>query len=518
MAKEHILWADDEIELLKPHILFLEQKGYRVTTVNNGRDAIDRVRGTHFDIVFLDENMPGLSGLQVLPELKTIDPALPVVMITKSEEERIMEDAIGSKIADYLIKPVNPNQILLTIKKNLDERRLVSEKTTSDYRQEFRDISMRMGDRMGPEEWAEFYRKLVHWSMELQGSDDEGMNQIFRTQRIEANDQFCRFVCDQYVKWLAAGDRAPVMSHTLFRQRIAPLLREEGNDPLFVVVIDNLRFDQWKVILPRLKEFFRLEKEELYYSILPTATQYARNAIFSGLLPSEMEKKHPDWWVNEDEEGGKNLHEADFLAAQLKRLGLDIRWSYNKITNLASGKKLADQFTNLLNNRLNVIVYNFVDMLSHARTEMEVIKELADDEPAYRSITQSWFDHSPLLDILRQVAARNCRLVITTDHGTVRVENPVKVIGDRNTNSNLRYKSGKNLNYNPRDVFEVRKPEEAFLPKMNISSSFIFAVNQDFFVYPNNYNHFVNFYQHTFQHGGISLEEMLIPFAVLRSR
>ncbi len=514
MANEKILWADDEIDLLKPHIIFLEQKGYHLTTVNNGRDAIDKVKEEFFDIVFLDENMPGLSGLQVLPELKNIDPTLPVVMITKSEEESIMEDAIGSKIADYLIKPVNPNQILLTIKKNLDEKRLVSEKTTSDYRQEFREISIRLGDKMDHEEWSEFYKKLVHWSMELQSTSDEGMNEIFRTQRMEANEQFGKFLKNNYVQWLKSSS-GPVMSHTLIKNKVAPILKESTEKSIFLVVIDNLRFDQWKVISPKLKEYFRVDKEDIFYSILPTATHYARNALFAGLMPSEIERLHPQLWKNEDEEGGKNLHEEELFAAQLKRLGLDIKWSYNKITQLQQGKKLSDQFSNLLNNKLNVVVYNFVDMLSHARTEMEVIKELADDEPAYRSLTSSWFDHSPLLDILRKIAESGCKLIITTDHGTIRVDNPVKVVGDRNTNTNLRYKAGKNLNYNPKEVFELRNPADGFLPKTNVSTAYIFAQNNDFFVYPNNYNHFVNFYSNTFQHGGISMEEVLIPFAVL---
>ena len=517
MTTERILWADDEIDLLKPHILFLEQKGYHVTTVNNGSEAIDQVRDNYFDIVFLDENMPGVTGLVALQRIKEIDPTIPVVMITKSEEEHIMEDAIGSKISDYLIKPVNPNQILLSLKKNLDEKRLVSEKTSNDYRQEFREISMRLGDRMDAEEWGEFHKKLVHWSMELAGMQDEGMAEIFRTQRMEANDQFTRFIKKNYTDWLKNPSTAPIMSHTLVKNKVSPILKD-SKEAVFMVVIDNLRYDQWKTIQPRLKEFFRVDSEELFYAILPTATHYARNALFAGMMPSEIEKVHPNLWMNEDEEGGKNMHEEELMAAQLKRLGHDLKFSYNKITNLNAGKKLNDSFSNLLNNKLNVIVYNFVDMLSHARTEMEVIKELADDEPAYRSITASWFDHSPLLDIIKKIAESNSTMIITTDHGTIRVENPVKVVGDRNTNTNLRYKVGKNLNYNVKEVFEVRNPADAFLPKVNVSSAFIFAQNNDFFVYPNNYNQFVNFYQNTFQHGGISMEEVLIPFAVLKAK
>ncbi len=517
MANERILWADDEIDLLKPHILFLEQKGYVVTTVNNGSEAVDQVMANYFDIVFLDENMPGITGLAALQRIKELDPTLPVVMITKSEEEHIMEDAIGSKISDYLIKPVNPNQILLSLKKNLDERRLISEKRTSDYRQEFREISMRLGDKMDAREWIEFYRKMVHWSMELSGLEDEGMSGIFHSQQIEANEQFSKFIKNNYLSWLKNTSQAPVMSHTVVKEKLLPILKQE-TQPLFLVVIDNLRFDQWRVIQPRLKEFFRVESEELFYSILPTATHYARNALFAGLMPSEIEKLHPNLWLNEDDEGGKNMHEEELMAAQLKRLGQNIKFSYNKITNLVAGRKLSDSFSNLMANKLNVIVYNFVDMLSHARTEMEVIKELADDEPAYRSITSSWFEHSPLLDILKKVAENNCALVITTDHGTIRVDNPIKIIGDRNTNTNLRYKAGKNLNYNPKEVFEIRNPQDAFLPKINVSTSYVFAQSNDFFVYPNNYNQFVNFYQNTFQHGGISMEEILIPYVVLRAK
>lgn len=517
MANVHILWADDEIDLLKPHVLFLEQKGYKVTTVNSGNEAVQEVADNFFDIVFLDENMPGLSGLEALQLIKSADPGLPVVMITKSEEESIMEDAIGSKISDYLIKPVNPNQILLSLKKNLDDKRLIGEKASSGYQQEFREIAMKLMGRLDLEEWYELHRKLTYWGLELERTQDDGLAEVFRTQHREANAQFSKFVKDNYVDWLHGGEDL-IMSHQLFQQKVAPILKEGSDKTVFMVVIDNLRFDQWKVLQPVLSNHFRVETEDIYMSILPTATQYARNALFAGMMPSDIEKMYPRLWKNEEDEGGKNLHEADFLEGQLKRLGIQSKWSYNKITNLNSGKKLVENFHTLLSNKLNVIVYNFVDMLSHARTEMEVIKELADDEAAYRSLTKSWFEHSPLYDVLKQVAAVDGVLIITTDHGTIRVDEPSKVVGDRNTNSNLRYKAGKNLDYNAKEVLEIRKPEDAFLPRMNVSTAYIFATEARFFVYPNNYNHFVNYYKDTFQHGGISMEEMLIPYIVLKAK
>lgn len=514
MDQINILWADDEIDLLKPHVIFLEEKGYTVQTVNNGDDALDLVEENHFDIVLLDEQMPGLSGIETLSRIKSAHPSLPVIMITKSEEEYIMEDAIGSKISDYLIKPVNPNQILLSLKKNLDTKRLVSEKTTSQYQQEFRNIGMTLSDRLSVDEWKEVYQKLVYWELELERSNDESMAEIFTMQKTEANNQFCRYIESNYTNWLNGNsDDIPLMSHTLMKEAVLPELGDEN--ALFLLVIDNLRYDQWRILRPILMEYFRVDEEDLYFSILPTATQYSRNSIFSGLLPSEMEKLHPQWWKNDQDEGGKNMHEADFLEAQLKRLGKSVPHSYNKVTNLNFGRKLADSMSNLMSNELNVIVYNFVDMLSHARTDMEVIRELADDEAAYRSLTLSWFEHSSLLDIIKKIAKNGSRMIITTDHGTVRVKEPSKVIGDRNTNTNLRYKHGKNLQYQVKDVLEVRQPAEAFLPRTNVSSSFIFAKNDRFFVYPNNYNYYVNYYRDTFQHGGISLEEMIIPVVSL---
>lgn len=511
-----ILWADDEIDLLKPHVMFLQDKGYDVTTVNNGSDAADLVDNENFDIIFLDENMPGLSGLETLARIKASKPSIPVVMITKSEEEAIMEEAIGSKISDYLIKPVNPNQILLSVKKNLDNKKLINEKTTSNYQAAFRNIGMTLGDRLDVEEWKEVYRKLVYWELELQAGSDGVMEEVLTMQKTDANSYFCKYISENYIDWLQdGGDDAPIMSHNVFKRKIAPEIDES---PLFLIVIDNLRYDQWKMIEPSLRDFYHVDKEEIYFSILPTATQYARNAFFAGLMPSEIQKLYPDLWLNDDDEGGKNLHEEELLGSQLKRLGKDVKFSYNKITRLDAGRKLADNVSNLMGNPLNVIVYNFVDMLSHARTDMEMIKELAEDDAAFRSLTLSWFEHSPLRNILENIAAKGGRVMITTDHGTVLVNDPVKVIGDRNTSTNLRYKSGRNLNYNAKEVFAITKPELGYLPKSNMSTSFIFAKERQYFVYPNNYNQFMHFYKNTFQHGGISLEEVLIPLVTLRPK
>ncbi len=517
MSNATILWADDEIDLLKPHIIFLEQKGYTVETANSGDEALDRLKTHEIDIIFLDENMPGLSGIETLSFIKTQFPNIPVVMITKSEEEHIMEEAIGSNIRDYLIKPVNPNQILLSLKKNLENKKLISQKTSSAYQQEFRNIGMEISNNLRFEEWKDIYKKLVYWEIELDKSTDAGMQEVLSLQKAEANQVFCKFIERNYVSWIngKSADK-PMLSHTMMREKVFPLLNQET--PLYFILIDNLRYDQWKAIQPILEEYYRVESDDIYYAILPTTTQYARNAIFSGLLPSEIEKKYPKFWVNEDEEGSKNQFEGELLGENLKRFGKDVKYSYNKVLNLTAGKKLVENLPNLSGNKLNVIVYNFVDMLSHARTEMEVIRELAEDEAAYRSLMVSWFEHSPLLDILKYIAEKGANLVITTDHGSVRVQEPVKVVGDRNTNTNLRYKTGKSLNYDKREVMEVTNPAEIFLPKQNVSSSFVFCKNTGFFAYPNNYNYYVNYYRNTFQHGGISLEEVLIPLISLRSK
>ncbi|UFH34801.1 bifunctional response regulator/alkaline phosphatase family protein [Flavobacterium acetivorans] len=510
MDKIKILWVDDEIDYLKPHILFLEKKNYSVTTCNNGRDAIDIFENENFDIVFLDENMPGMSGLETLSEMKEKKSAIPMIMITKSEEEYIMEEAIGSKIADYLIKPVNPNQILLSLKKNLDNSRLVSQKTTLDYQKEFRKIAMDMAMVNSYEDWIELYKKLIFWELKLENINDQGMIEILESQKVEANSQFGKFIERNYGDWFLPKADKPIQSHTLFRELVVPEIVKKDK-PILFVVIDNLRYDQWKAFESVVANYYKLEKEVPYYSILPTATQYARNAIFSGLLPVEMEKQFPQYWKNDPEEGGKNLYEAEFLSAQLKRLGLKIKEDYFKITNLAGGKKLVENFKSLKDNDLVTVVYNFVDMLSHAKTEMDVVKELASDDKAYRSLTLSWFKNSPLLEIIQQAQKLGFKLILTTDHGTINVKNPSKVVGDKNTSLNLRYKTGRSLTYEQKDVYAVKDPKKIGLPAINMSSSYIFAKNDLFLAYVNNYNHYVSYYKNTYQHGGISLEEMIIP-------
>jgi len=512
MSDIKVLWVDDEIELLKPHIIFLEKRNYKVTEAKSGAEALEELKSQNFDIVFLDENMPGLTGLETLAEIKESHATLPVVMITKSEEEYIMEEAIGSKIADYLIKPVNPNQILLSLKKNLDHSRLVSEKTTSSYQQEFRKIAMDLSMVNSYEEWVEMYQKLVYWELELENIDDSGMFEILESQKTEANIQFCKFIDKNYPTWFEHNQEAPVMSHTLFKEKILPEIKGQKT---LLIVVDNLRYDQWKAFEPFITSSYKKNSEELYYSILPTATQYARNAIFSGLMPSDMEKLYPNYWLNDTDEGGKNMFEKDFLREQLKRLGLNLNWSYHKISSLKQGKRLSSNFRSHKNDDLIAVVYNFVDMLSHSKTEMEVIKELASTDKSYRSLTQSWFKNSPLLDIIQQASQLGFKLIITTDHGTINVKNPSKVIGDRNISANLRYKTGRSLSYEEKDVLVSKNPKNIHLPLINMSSSFIFAKGDLFFAYPNRYNHFVSYYRNTYQHGGISLEEILIPFVVL---
>ena len=519
MTNGLLLWVDDEIELLKAHILFLEKKGYEVVTVSNGNDAIEECRQKTFDLILLDEMMPGLSGLETLQYIKDIQPATPVVMCTKSEEENIMDQAIGSKIADYLIKPVNPSQILLTLKKNIHQRQIVTEVTQSGYQQNFQQIAMQIDNCKSVQEWMDIYKLLVRWELEL-SSTDSSMTEMLSMQKEEANNGFAKFIKKNYLDWVnpnapsKAEDR-PLMSPRIFKEKIFPLL--DKGEKVFFIVVDNFRYDQWRVLAQEIGDQFDID-EQLYLTILPTATQYARNAIFSGLMPNKIADMFPDLWVDEDEEEGKNLNEGPLIQTQIERYRRKDKFSYYKGNDSQGADRLLQQFNSLKQNDLNVVVINFIDMLSHARTESKMVRELANNESAYRSITLSWFRHTVLSELFRQLSQSDYTVVLTTDHGSIRANRPVKIIGDRNTNTNLRYKLGKNLNYNSKEVYVIKDPRQAQLPAPNISTSYVFATGDSFFAYPNNYNYYVSYYKDTFQHGGISMEEMIVPLITMRGR
>ena len=515
MTTGHLLWVDDEIEMLRAHIIFLEKKGYDVTTVNNGNDAIEECRKRNFDLVLLDEMMPGITGLETLQQIKEISPSTPIVMVTKSEEENIMDQAIGQKIADYLIKPVNPSQILLALKKNIHKKQIVTEVTQTGYRKEFQDIAMRIMDCNTLDDWKDIYRRLVRWELELSSADSD-MTEMLQMQKEEANNSFAKFVRKNYLSWVAPGTtQRPLMSPDIFKKCVFPAVN--NGEKVFLIVIDNFRYDQWRTLAQDIGEMFDVD-EDMYMSILPTATQYARNAIFSGLMPEQIERMFPDLWVDEDEEEGKNINEEPLVRTQIERYRRHDTFSYHKINDSAAAERLVERLGELTKNDINVVVLNFIDMLSHARTESKMVRELANNESAYRSITLSWFRHSVVGELLKALSQTDCTVIVTTDHGSIRASKPIKIIGDRNTNTNLRYKLGKNLNCQSKDVFVVKNPHEAQLPAPNLSTSYVFATGNSFLAYPNNYNYYVSYYKDTFQHGGISMEEMLIPLVTLKKR
>lgn len=518
MSQAKVLWVDDEIEILEAHRLFLELKGYAVKTFTNGVDAVEYLTHEEVDIVLLDESMPGISGLETLSRVKHLYPHLPVVLVTKNETESLMEEAIGSQIADYLIKPVNPSQVLLSLKKLLDNKRLVAEKTAMAYQQQFRTLFDGLAQDPGHKSWVELYRQLIFWELEMEKSGNEDWGDVHRAQVKEANASFFKYISRHYSSWVKGIEKdPPLISPFLFKEKVLPYIHKD--EPVVWLLVDNLRLDQWKTLEPLVNQFFRIQEEACFFSILPTATQYCRNAIFSGMMPMQIESQFPDKWKKDDDDEGKNLNEAFFFEQQLKKLGrTDLHFNYVKISSHAEAIKLADQALQLLDHDVSIVVYNFVDMMSHARTDVDVLRELAADESAYRSLTKSWFTHSPLFQAMKKIAERKCTVIISTDHGSIQVSQPIKVTADRQTTTNLRYKNGKNMEFDPREVLSYRDPHDILLPKSSLNSSFIFAGKQDFFCYPNQFNHYANLYRNSFQHGGISMEEMIVPVVRLVSR
>lgn len=510
MDQPNILWVDDEIDLLKPHILFLEEKGYQVTPSQSGTEALKLIENQYFNIVFLDENMPGMDGLETLQHLKEIQPEIPVVMITNNQEEKLMEEALGAHISDYLLKPVHPNQILISLKKNLDLNKLIVDKANFEYQKDFRNLSSEIETANSHETWVKLYKKMLRWEQSLERDPSGNMSDILHSQLIAANKCFADFIALNYPKWIAEKT-GPCLSHQLYQERIVPELTQNT----LVLLIDNLRYDQWMKITPSITPFFTIAKEEPYISILPTATHYARNAIFSGLTPLEMKNSHRSLWKDDLDQGGKNLNEAAFFKLQLERSSTSFSWQYHKISNAKQGQKLVKNFNNLKDHTLNFVVYNTIDILSHSKTEMEFMKELAPDDKAYRSITKSWFDNSPLMELL--IAAKNAgmKVIVTTDHGTINVKQPMLVKSNKEVSTNLRYKTGKNIAVEGKEAIVVNDPNSFGLPSDSLSSNFVFATQDRFFAYPNSYNNYVNYYRDTYQHGGVSLEEMILPFVVL---
>jgi len=506
-----IFWIDDEIELLKPHIIFLKNKGYQVETCAHATEALEKIDASDYDVVLLDEQMPGMQGLELLPEIKKRKPFLPVVMITKSEEENIMEEAIGKEISDYLIKPINPNEIILSLKKIFQKKHLVAEHATRSYQREFGKIAMDISMVNDAASWAEVYKKLSYWSIKMDDIDDEQMLEILDGQIAEANRQFFRFIKSEYENWLYGDEDAPVLSYNLLEKYFLPHATEKS----LLIIIDNFRYDHWLAIRPLLKEIAPSMDEKTYYSILPTATQYARNALFAGLMPADIKRYYPSLWKDDNESGGKNLNEEALFKTFLQRKRLSLDFKFYKILNPDFAERTAKQIRGMKKQDLIIVVYNFVDMISHAKTEMDLIKELAPNDKAYRALIKTWFENSILLDIIRTGYEQGRRVFITTDHGSILVKKPTKVIGDKETSLNLRYKLGRSLTFDEKHVLACRQPEKFKLPSPYVNGTYIFAKEDYFFVYPNNYNYYVHYFSNTYQHGGVSMQEMIVPFVRL---
>jgi CheY-like chemotaxis protein len=515
-----ILWVDDEIDLLRPHLRLLEQKGYQVDTASNGEDAIEMIKVKDYDLVFLDEMMSGMGGLQTLSVMKDIRPVLPVVMVTKSETESLMEEAIGSKITDYLVKPVNPSQILMACKKILEAKKISSAYVSRDYIKEFQEINVALNAPLDEQGWIDLYIKLTEWDMELDAHPELGLRQTLQDQKRECNAEFCKFVERNYRRWIEDADRPFMLSPDIMEKSVLPELNDRSS--IFFFVIDCLRLDQWLIMEKLLGEYFTFKKQ-YYFSILPTATPYSRNAIFGGYFPIDLEKRYPELWSAEEDENesSRNRFEHQFLNKLLERRRIQLKpeSKYVKILDPEFGKQFESNILSYTQNRLTAVVVNFIDMLAHGRSDSPLLKEIAPDEAAYRSLTRSWFQHSSLFGMLKILSdQKNVKVILTTDHGSVRCMRGSKIIGDREASANLRYKFGRNLKVDDKHAIFVKNPLDYKLTRGSVTSNCVIAKEDYYFVYPTEYHKYLSQYHDSFQHGGVSMEEMILPVVKLEPK
>lgn len=512
-----ILWADDEIDLLKPHIMFLKQRGFDVITATNGDDVLTLAKQETIDIVLLDEMMPGKDGLETLALLKVFQPGLPVIMITKNEEESLMEEAIGSQIADYLTKPVNPSQILSAIMKNLEKHRISQNRLGERYIQALNDMSERLAKDLSAAEWLDVYHQLNQWELELNEGDESGLDEMLLQQKQEANSLFSRFVMHSYEKWVKGpSDERPILSPDVLRNFLKPQL-SNGQKILFVVM-DGLRWDQWLTLESQLYTDFKINRSG-YFSLLPTTTEYSRNALFSGLFPDDMAKFHSDWFQT-NEEGGLNQHEREFLIEQIQRLGLDLKPEpkYAKVVSAADGQQVARQFSSWTSHQLITLVVNQVDILAHQRTSSTLLQDLLPNEASYRQVVRTWFENSWLYNLIKEAGRNGYRIMVTSDHGTIRVKRATQIMADREASANIRFKQGRNLKVNPRDAWFINDPNRLRIPSNLSSDTLAIALSDFYFLYPTNYRKYQSRYLDTYQHGGLSMAEMIVPFATLEPK
>lgn len=518
--KEHkILWVDDEIDLLQAHIAFLEEKGISVTPCSSGDDAIELVGRQDFDLVLLDEMMPGKDGLATLDAIKDIRPHLPVVMVTKSEEETLMEEAIGQKIDDYLTKPVNPSQVLMAIKKLVQSRNIVAGKLGQRYIADINRMNATLSGSATWIDWVAAHRTLCEWDLELDRYPDEGLFEIHRGTRREWNGRFTRFFEEGYEWWIHASPaKRPPISVDVVDRAVIPHIKK-GEQVVFIV-IDCMRMDLWLRIEPLLAELFHID-HDYYFSILPSATPFARNAIFSGQFPIEIAKLYPDdWKAYPDDEISRNRREGDLLERQLAGKGVAVSngVKYIKVLKEQEATDLANRVENNLSSQLVAVVINFVDVLTHGRSSNILLKEMVPDEAAFRALMQTWFEHSSLYETLKMLARKNVTVVVTSDHGSTLCSRGTVAHGKRDTSTNLRYKYGDNLNCNPKEALLIKNPDRYRLPSFGLATTYIVAREDFYFVYPNRYNEYQRQFQNSFQHGGFSMDELILPIAVLKPK